>query len=92
MIQLVFAAPDAAQAMSLQPVQVGYSQHEGVETSAWGDPKLQLVEGTHPVVHPASGSHANFYESSLYLGTSAEQGFGCDDTRNAGDSLRPVVS
>ena len=54
-------------------------------------PKLQLVDGTHPVVHPASGSHANFYESSLYLGTSAEQGFGCDDTRNAGDRLRPVV-
>ena len=58
----------------------------------WDDPKLQVVDGTHPVVHAAAGSHANFYDSALYLGTSAEQGFGCDDTRNPSDDVRPAVS
>ncbi len=85
MIQLVFAAADAAQALDQTPLEVGYSQHEGLEVAAWDDPKLQIVDGTHPVVHPAAGSHANYYDDALYLGTSAEQGFGCDDTRGPGD-------
>ena len=28
----------------------------------WGDDKLQVVDGTHPVVYPAEGSHANFFD------------------------------
>ena len=43
-------------------------------------------------MHAAAGSHANFYDSALYLGTSAEQGFGCDDTRTPSDDVRPAVS
>ena len=58
----------------------------------WDDPKLEIVDGTHPVVHPAAGSHANFYEDALYLGTSAEQGFGCDDARNPADDLSPTIA
>ena len=80
MIQLVFAAADAAQALGSDPIEVGYSQHEGAERAAWDDAKLELVDGTHPVVYPAAGSHANFFDAALYLGSSAEQGFGCDDT------------
>ena len=87
MIQLVFAAGDAAQAIDQTPLEIGYSQHEGLEVSAWDDPKLEIVDGTHPVVHPAAGSHANFFVDALYLGTSAEQGFGCDDTRDPDDDL-----
>jgi len=87
MVQLVFAAADASQALDQTPIAVGYTQHEGLEVAQWDDPKLQIVDGTHPVVHPAAGSHANFYEDALYLGTSAEQGFGCDDTRNPGAGL-----
>ena len=44
------------------PTEIGYSQHEGVERAAWDDDKLQLVHGTHPVVHPAGGFHANLFE------------------------------
>ena len=39
-----------------------------------GEEKLELVDGTHPVVYPAAGSHANFFTEGLHLGRSAEQG------------------
>jgi hypothetical protein len=91
MIQLVFDASSPAQALKRTPVEVGYSQHEGAEKAAWDDDKLERVDGTHPVVHPASGSHANFFGEALYLGSSAEQGVGCDDTRGPTIDVRPVV-
>jgi hypothetical protein len=91
MIQLVFDASTPAQALRLPPAEVGYSQHEGAERAAWGDDKLELVDRTHAVVHPAAGSHANFYGESLYLGSSAEQGVGCDDTRGPTFDIRPTV-
>jgi len=80
MIQLVFDAATPAAALGADPVEIGYSQHEGAERSGWDEDKLELVEGTHPVVHPAAGSHANYFGEALYLGSSAEQGVGCDDT------------
>jgi hypothetical protein len=91
MIQLVFDAPTAAAALQTSPVEVGYSQHEGAERAAWDDPKLERVDGTHPVVHPADGSHANFYGEALYLGSSASEGVGCDDTRGPTVDVRPTV-
>jgi hypothetical protein len=92
MIQLVFEAGDAAAALAADPVEVGYSSHEGAERAGWGDDKLELVDGTHPVVFPAAGSHANKYTDALYLGSSAEQGVGCDDTRGPHREVRPVVT
>jgi hypothetical protein len=80
MIQLVFEADTPAQALARGPTEVGYSQHEGAERAAWGDPKLEIVDGTRPVVYPAAGSHANYFGSALYLGRSGSQGLGCDDT------------
>ncbi len=91
MIQLNFDVPTAAQALQTSPVEVGYSQHEGAERAAWGDSKLELVDGTHPVVHVAAGSHANFFDQALYLGSSASEGVGCDDTRAPAFDIRPVV-
>jgi hypothetical protein len=91
MIQLNFDAPDARTALGQQPFEVGYSSHTGAERSAWDDPKLALVGGTHPVVYPAAGSHANKYTAALYLGSSAEAGVGCDDTQGPHRELQPVV-
>jgi hypothetical protein len=91
MIQLDFDAADAHAALASRPTRVGYSQHEGAERADWGTDKLDLVGGTHPVVYPAAGSHANFFEEGLFLGSSAEQGVGCDDTRGPHRDLRPVV-
>ena len=80
MIQLDFDAADAAEALSTEPTEIGYSSHEGAERADWGDEKLELVDGTHPVVYPAAGSHANKFGAALYLGSSADAGVGCDDT------------
>ena len=91
MIQLLFEAEDAAEALEGEPTRIGYSQHEGAEQADWGEDKLELVDGTHPVVHPAAGSHANFFEEGLFLGSSAEQGVGCDDTSGPTVDLRPTV-
>jgi hypothetical protein len=91
MVQLVFDASTPAQALERRPVEVGYSQHEGAERAAWADDKLERVGGTHLVVHPAAGSHANFYGEALYLGSSAKEGVGCDDTRGPTFDVRPVV-
>ena len=92
MIQLVFDARDAREALSRAPFEVGYSQHEGAERAEWGeDDKLEVVEGTHPVVHPAAGSHANFYGEALHLGRSASEGVGCDDTTGPTIEIRPDV-
>jgi hypothetical protein len=92
MIQLVFDAGDAREALGEEPESVGYSSHEGAERADWGDDeKLELLDGTHPVVYPAAGSHANKFTDALYLGSSAEQGVGCDDTRGPHVELRPAV-
>jgi hypothetical protein len=91
MVQLLFDAASAEEALAGAPTEIGYSQHEGAERAAWDDDKLELVDGTHPVVHPAAGSHANFFDEGLHLGRSAEQGVGCDDTTGPTRELRPEV-
>jgi hypothetical protein len=91
MVQLVFDARDARESLGEEPVEVGYSSHEGAEQADWGDDKLEIVDGTHPVVFPAAGSHANKLGDALYLGSSAEAGIGCDDTRGPHVELRPAV-
>ena len=91
MTQLVFDAPDATEALKQDPARVGYSSHEGAEGSSWGDEKLELVDGTHPVVYPAAGSHANKFTSALYLGSSADAGVGCDNTVGPHREITPVV-
>ena len=92
MIQLVFDTGDAAEALDREPVDVGYSAHEGAERSDWDDERLEVVDGTHPVVYPASGSHANKYGAALWLGSSAEAGVGCDDTTGPHVELTPQVA
>jgi hypothetical protein len=91
MIQLNFDAGTPGQALARGPVEVGFSQHSSAERAAWGDEKLELVDGTHPVVHPAAGSQANFYGSRLYLMRSDAEGLGCDDTRGPSQTITPAV-
>ena len=91
MTQLVFDAKDAGEALTKEPSEVGYSSHEGAERAAWGDEKLEIVDGTHPVVYPAAGSHANKFTAALYLGSSADAGVGCDNTVGPHRELLPVV-
>jgi hypothetical protein len=92
MIQIVFDADTAAQALAVPPREVGYSQHSSAERAAWGDPKLELVDGTHPVVYPAEGSNANFYSADLYLMRSQAEGVGCDNTQAPSLEVVPQVA
>jgi hypothetical protein len=92
MIQLLFDADTAREALRSPPTAVGYSQHEGAEKAGWGTDKLELVGGAHPVVYPAAGSHANFFGEGLFLGSSADQGVGCDNTTGPHVDVRPAVA
>ena len=92
MIQLVFEADGAEEALRADaPSVVLYSSLVGGARAAWYDDKLALLDGTHPVVYPAAGSHANKFTDALYLGSSADAGVGCDDTRGPHSQLRPTV-
>ena len=92
MIQLVFDAGSAEEALETEPLEVGYSQHEGAERAEWGDDKLEVVDGTHPVVYPAAGSHANFFSDSLFLGRAAEQASAATTRPARSVELRPRAS
>jgi len=90
MVQLMFDASTAAEALEQAPREVGYSQHSGGERAVWDDSKLER-RGTHPVVFPGARSHANYFTQSLWLGHSADEGFGCDDTRGPSDAREAEV-
>jgi hypothetical protein len=93
MVQLVFDVGEPREALDEEPVAIGYSSHEGAERADWDDDeKLERIDETHPVVYPGAGSHANKFTEALYLGSSAEAGVGCDDTRGPHRELRPVVA
>ena len=88
MVQLVFDAATPAEALEREPVAIGYSQHDGGERADWTDDKLER-EGDHAVVYSAAGSHANYFSSELWLGRSAAEGFGCDDTTGPSRRVSP---
>ncbi len=79
-MQVVFKSSDAAQALREGPTEVGLFQHSGGEKAKWEDGKVEK-EGTHPVVYPAAGSHATFYEPAVYIQNGRKgSGVGCDNT------------
>lgn len=91
-VQLDFDAASPAAALRTRPFEVGYSQHDGAERAEWDSSKLELEGGTHVVVYPAEGSHANYFSGALFLGRSAAQGVGCDNTNSPWREVKPTVS
>jgi hypothetical protein len=89
LIQLHFDADTVEEALQRPPAEVLYSQHEGAERAGWTDEKLEKVGGTHVVTYPGAGSHANYFRSKLWLGRSADQGLGCDDSTGPSTRVRP---
>ncbi|HWV35395.1 MAG TPA: hypothetical protein VNZ55_07175 [Thermomicrobiales bacterium] len=80
MIQLNFEASTVEDALGEDPVTVTYAQHGGGERSDWMDDEVQR-EGSHPIVFPAAGSHASYYDARTWLGWGpGGTGFGCDIT------------
>jgi hypothetical protein len=91
-MQVVFDSSDPGQALKEGPSEIGLFQHGGGEKANWDDGKVEK-EGTHPVVYPAAGSHATFYDSAVYVENGRKgSGVGCDDTSSPHRRLevRPI--
>jgi hypothetical protein len=86
-IQLLFNAGSARQALLTEPVEAGYAQHSGGEQADWDSEKVEKG-GSHPIVYVAAGSHASYYSTALWFGTSASEGVGCDDTHGPSSQKR----
>jgi hypothetical protein len=79
-MQIAFEADNARQALAEGPSEMILFQHAGGERADWEDSKVEK-EGTHPVVYPAAGSHATFYDSTVYVQNGSKgSGVGCDNT------------
>lgn len=85
---LVFDASTPEAALASGPTVVSLSQHYGNERRAWDDVERR---GDRPVIYPAAGSHAFFYEQKLWFGMSGDAGFGCDSTVAPSTELDPRV-
>jgi hypothetical protein len=88
-MQLSFGAETTTAALHEEPGEIILFQHAGGERASWEDPKVQK-EGTHPIVYPAAGSHATFYDSAVYIENGQHgSGVGCDNTTEPLRELRP---
>jgi hypothetical protein len=92
-MQITFEARDPAAALHEEPSEIILFQHAGGERASWEDGKVQK-EGTHPIVYPAAGSHATFYDSAVYVENGQHgSGLGCDNTTGPLRELklRPIL-
>ncbi len=54
----------------VQPAWLGCASHDlsgGDLRRRWDDPEIQLVDGTHPVISVAAGSHAGYFAPGEYV-------------------------
>lgn len=89
MLQLMFDASSAEEVLeqNLLPSELAYAQHEGGEKGSWDDGKVTKSD-THTYTYPASGSHADYYESAVWIGWGENgSGFGCDDSRPTSEQV-----
>ncbi|HEX7095021.1 MAG TPA: hypothetical protein VF183_04010 [Acidimicrobiales bacterium] len=89
-IQILFPTSSVTEALELEPTSVGYAQHEGGERASWGSAELER-DGDHPIVYSSAGSHASYFGSALFMGRSASEGFGCDNTDGPSRRVVPDV-
>ncbi|HET6998113.1 MAG TPA: hypothetical protein VFI03_05930 [Solirubrobacterales bacterium] len=92
-MQLSFEANTTSAALNEEPSEIILFQHAGGERASWTDAKVKK-DGTRPIVYPAAGSHATFYDSAVYIENGQEgSGVGCDNTSEPLRELplRPVL-
>jgi Vacuolar protein sorting-associated protein 62 len=88
-MQISFDADTPAEALAQDPSQIALFQHAGGERADWDDTKVQK-DGTHPIVYPAAGSHATFYDNAIYIQNGSHgSGVGCDNTQDPHVEARP---
>lgn len=92
-LQLSFESDTVEGALREEPSEIILFQHAGGERADWEDAKVKK-EGTRPIVYPAAGSHATFYDSTVYIENGQHgSGVGCDNTSEPLRELplRPVL-
>jgi hypothetical protein len=92
-MQISFDASAPEEALEEEPSEIVLYQHAGGERAEWNGGKVQK-EGDHPVVYPAAGSHATFYDAAIYVENGRKgSGVGCDNTTAPHTRLdvRPVL-
>lgn len=89
-VQVLLPASSIDEALTVEPVAVGYAQHTGGEKADWDDDKLER-DGTHPLVYSSARSHASYFGAALYMGRSGSEGFGCDNTDGPSRRVEPEV-
>jgi len=88
-LQISFDANTPAQALADGPSEIALFQHAGGERANWDDAKVQK-DGTHPIVYPAAGSHATFYDAAIYIQNGKNgSGVGCDNTSEPHSRAEP---
>jgi hypothetical protein len=88
-MQLAFDADTPEEALGEEPSEIILFQHSGGERADWNESKVQK-EGSRPIVFPAAGSHATFYDSAVYVENGQHgSGLGCDNTSEPLRELRP---
>ncbi len=89
-VQVLLPASSAEEALTVEPIAVGYAQHTGGERADWDSEKLER-EGSRPVVYSSARSHASYFGQALFMGRSASEGFGCDNTDGPSTRVDPEV-
>ena len=92
-MQLTFDADSPEEALPEDPSEIILFQHAGGERAGWDDSKVQ-TDGSRPIVYPAAGAHATFYDSTVYVENGQQgSGLGCDNTSEPLREvrLRPVL-
>lgn len=88
-MQITFDAATPAEALNQNPDEMILFQHGGGERAEWDEPKVER-QGDHPVVYPAAGSHATFYQSAIYPQNGWNgAGVGCDNSSEPLREIRP---
>ena len=89
-MQITFDADTPSEALEQEPKEMILFQHAGGERARWNDDKVEK-EGDHPVVYPAAGSHATFYQSAIFPQNGSHgSGVGCDNTSEPLREINPV--
>ncbi len=88
-IQLTFDAESIDEILDqqLKPIDIAFAQHDGGERAKPDDGNVEWQD-THIVAHPSSGSHADYFESAVWLGWGENgSGFGCDYSDQPNEAL-----
>lgn len=89
-VQVLLPTGSVTEALTIDPIGVGYAQHSGGERADWDSDELER-EGDRPVVYSSDRSHASYLGSALFLGRNGAEGFGCDNTDGPSVRVDPEV-